>query len=116
KMYQPIVPCIMNWKNEIVEENFLQSVLMGMYYANYGQRACMEVFEINQGQSYERFCASPFLNLANSQINRMALPHRYQGGGHYKGLGLKSGSAGGTKSALYHDVRNGLLDMGDGIW
>ena len=76
----------------------------------------MEVFEINQGQSYDAFMCSPAIDLERALWLRTALPMRYRGGGHHRGLGLKSGSKGGSKSALYADVRTGLLDMGDGIW
>lgn len=119
RYFKPVVSCIVNWKNEVVEENFLQSALMGMYYANDKQRACMEVFEINQGQSYQRFLFSPFMDLGRSVYTRLAMPVRYRGGiqaGHPYGISIKSGRAGGTKGHLYADVRNGLLDMGDGIW
>lgn len=115
-LYNPVVACILNWKSEVVEENFLQSALMNMYYSNYGQRGCMEAFEQNQGQAYEQFMISPAIDMDKYLWLRMAFPARYRGGGHLRGLGLKSGSKGGSKGALYADVRSGFLDMGDGIW
>lgn len=115
-VYNPVVACILNWKSEVVEENFLQSALMNMYYANYGSKGCMEVFEQNQGQAYEQFMISPAIDLERNLWLRMAMPPRYRGGGHLRGLGLKSGAKGGSKGALYADVRSGFLDMGDGVW
>ena len=116
RLYKPIPVCILNWKNPVVEENMLQSALMNLYYSNHGKRGCTEVFEINQGQSYEKFMDSPALLLGQQLAYKLALPKRYQGGGHHRGISLKGGRAGGTKGHLYVDVRNGLLDMGDDIW
>lgn len=115
-LFKPAPACILNWKNPVVEENMLQSALMNLYYRNHGMRGCSEVFEINQGQSYEKFMEHSSLLLADRLVYRMALPHRYRGGGHIRGVSLKGGKAGGTKGHLYADVRNGLLDMGDDIW
>lgn len=116
RIFQPVVACVLNWKSPVTDENFLQSALMNLYYSNHGKRGCMELFEVNQGQAYEKFMCSPFIDLQNSLWLRMALPQRYRGGGHQRGVGLKSGNKGGSKSALYSDVRNGFLDMGQGVW
>lgn len=116
KLYKPLPACLLNWKNSVVEENMLQSALMSIYYRNHGRRGCTEVFEINQGQSYEAFLRSPAIMLGSDLVYRLAMPKRYQGGGHVTGVSLKGGRKGGTKSALYQDVRNMLLDMGDDIW
>lgn len=116
RLYKPVPACILNWKSPVVEENMLQSALMNLYYSNYGKRGCTEVFEINQGQSYEKFMDSPAMMLGQQLAYRLAMPKRYQGGGHHRGLSLKGGRAGGTKGHLYADVRNALLDMGEDIW
>lgn len=116
KVFRALPVCLLNWKNPVVEENMLQSALMSIYYRNHGRRGCTEVFEINQGQSYEQFLLSPALMLGKDLVYRMAMPKRYQGGGHIRGVSLKGGRKGGTKSALYQDVRNMLLDMGEDIW
>jgi len=116
RLYKPLPVCLLNWKSPVVEENMLQSALMGLAYSNHGHRGCTEVFEINQGQSYEKFMENSALQLADRLVYRMALPKRYQGGGHIRGISLKGGRAGGTKGHLYADVRNALLDMGEDIW
>lgn len=116
KLYKPLPVCTLNWKSPVVEENMLQSALMNLYYSNHGKRGCTEVFEINQGQSYEKFMDSPALLLGQQLVYRLAMPKRYQGGGHIRGLSLKGGRVGGTKGHLYADVRNTLLDMGEDIW
>jgi len=116
KLYSPVPACLMNWKNPVVEENMLQSALMNLYYSNHGMRGCTEVFEINQGQSYEKFMEKSELLLGDRLVYKLALPRRYQGGGHIRGVSLKGGKAGGIKGHLYVDVRNGLLDIGPDIW
>src|SRR5690606_6349683 len=68
KLFEPVPACLMNWKAEVVQEYFLQSALMNLYYSNHGRRGCVEVFENNQGQSYEQFMGSPFLLLRDSLL------------------------------------------------
>lgn len=112
KIYHPMPVCILNDRQDRVEESYLQSKLMGMYYANLGQKACMEVTERNQGQDYEAFVRTQ-MGLAESLWLRAALPKDYKGGKHTYGIDLKQGRKG---FALYYDTVRLLMDHHQNIW
>lgn len=108
----PMPVCILNDRQERVEESYLQSKLMGMYYANYRQKACMEVSERNQGQDYETFVRTQ-MGLENSLWLMRALPREYQGGSHTYGIDLKQDRKG---RSLFYDTVKLLTDFGEFIW
>lgn len=112
KIYHPMPVCIINDRATRVEESYMQSKLMGMYYANYKQRACMEVTERNQGQDYESFIRVQ-MGLGDSLWLMRALPKEYQGGSHAYGIDLKQGRKG---RSLYYDTVRLLVDNADNIW
>jgi hypothetical protein len=99
-LYHPTVACMLNARSPYPQELFTQSILMGMYYANHGQRACKEIVEINQGHRYVETKCGPIFNLKESLVPRGAMTSNYNGGTHTHGVDLKSK----RKSALYHDV------------
>lgn len=110
----PVV-CLLDYRSPFPEELFVQSILMGMYYANYGQKACPEVVEINAGKPYVDFKCGPEFDLMESVVLRAALPQMYRGGGHVFGLDLKGGKN-SRKEYLYHDGTNLLRHEGKNLW
>lgn len=116
RIFHPTVSCILNDRTVRVEECFNQSILMGMYYANHGQRACMEVFEVNRGEAYENWKKSPIFGLESSLWYRRALPSKYQGGNHMFGIDMKNNSANSRKSHLFLDIVRFVNEHGKGVW
>ena len=112
QLFSPMPVCILNDRQSRVEESYLQSKLMGMYYANHGQRACMELSERNQGQDYEAFIRTQ-MGLGDSLWMKNALPRDYRGGNHTYGVDLKQGRKG---FALYYDTARMLMDNASNIW
>lgn len=112
QIFHPMPVCILNDRQSRVEESYLQSKLMGMYYANHGQKACMELTERNQGQDYESFVKTQ-MDLRESLWLRGALPKDYRGGSHEYGVDLKQGRKG---FALYYDTSRMLMDFHENIW
>lgn len=112
RIYNPMPVCVLNDRQDRVEESYLQSKLMGMYYANYKQTACMEVTERNQGQDYENFIRIQ-LGLEKSLWLMRALPKEYQGGSHTYGIDLKQGRKG---RSLFYDTVRLLTDNAHNIW
>ena len=89
---------------------------MGMYYANHGQRACMEVFEVNRGEAYEAWKKTPQFNLERSLWYRRALPAKYQGGNHVYGIDMKNNSSNSRKSHLFLDIIRFFNEHGKNVW
>lgn len=104
-VFHPTVACMLNARSPYPQELFVQSILMGMYYANHGQRACKEVVEINQGHRYVETKIGPVFNLSESLVPRGAMNANYNGGQHIYGVDLKGGKN-SRKSSLYHDTVN----------
>jgi hypothetical protein len=88
---------------------------MGMYYKNYGQKACKELVEINAGSRYVDFKSSPIFNLKDSLVYRTQLEPKYRGGTHIYGVDLKGGKN-SRKEALYSDVVDILRTNWMNIW
>lgn len=104
-VFHPTVACMLNARSADPRELFVQGILMGMYYANHGQRACKEVVEINQGHRYvEVKCDPSVFNLKDSLVPRGAMTANYNGGEHTYGVDLKAQ----RKANLYHDTVNCL--------
>lgn len=107
--------CMLNHRSGFPKESFVQCILMGMYYANKGQRACKEVVEINRGGKYVDYKCGPEFDLSDSLVMRAELPPLYRGGQHIYGVDLKGGS-GSRKEALYHDGTTLLLEEGHNLF
>ena len=116
RIFHPTISCILNDRTVRIEECFNQSVLMGMYYANHGQRACMEVFEVNRGEAYEAWKKTPQFNLERSLWYRRALPAKYQGGNHVYGIDMKNNSSNSRKSHLFLDIIRFFNEHGKNVW
>lgn len=111
----PTVACMLNARTAFPQDLFVQCALMGMYYANKGQKACKEIVEINAGHRYVDFKCSPVFGLRESLITRTQLPPLYRGGAHMYGLDLKGGK-GSRKESLYGDLTNLLRANWHNIW
>ncbi len=107
--------CVLNHRSAFPEEVFAQCVLMGMYYANHGQHACMELVEINAGKAYVDFKSGPDFDLSSSLVLRAALPQVYRGGNHVYGIDLKGGRN-SRKEYLYYDITKLLREEGHNLW
>jgi len=112
QMFFPSPVCMLNARTAFPQDLFLQNILMGMYYANEGQKACMELVEVNAGKRYIDFKQIPGLELGTSLLKRTSILPHYRGGTHYFGLDLKEG----TKSVLYHDTVAFLREGHKRIW
>lgn len=111
----PTVACMLNARTAFPQDLFVQCALMGMYYANKGQKACKEIVEINAGHRYADFKCSAVFNLRDSLVTRMQLPPQYRGGTHNYGIDLKGGK-GSRKESLYGDLTNLLRSNWHNIW
>jgi hypothetical protein len=98
-------------------ELFIQNILMGMYYANHGQKACKELVEINAGHRYVDFKTGPICNLRESLLTRHQLLPKYKTGNasNIYGIDLKGGK-GSRKELLYGDIVDLLLANWHNIW
>ena len=115
--YLPTVACVLNSRSYNPADLFVQCALMGMYYANHGQKACKELVEINVGHRYVDFKCSPILGLRESLLTRHQLLPKYRTGQakNIYGVDLKGGS-GSRKSHLYADIVELLLANWHNIW
>lgn len=109
------VACRLNHRTPYPEELFVQSILMGMYYKNVGQRACRELVEWNDGKKYVEMKTGPIFNLGQSLIVRGELPTLYRGGTHPYGIDLKNGRN-GRKTELFHDASIILIEHRHNLW
>jgi hypothetical protein len=114
-VFTPTVACMLNARTAFPKELFVQCILMGMYYANHGQRACKEVVENNAAGRYIDTKTGPTFSLGASLMYRGSLLPAYQGGTHLYGVDLKGGK-GSRKEALYHDTTNLLRTHGHRIF
>jgi hypothetical protein len=115
--YVPTIACILNSRAAQPVELFIQNILMGMYYANHGQKACKELVEINAGHRYVDFKTGPVCNLRESLLTRHQLLPKYKTGNasNIYGIDLKGGK-GSRKELLYGDVVDLLLANWHNIW
>jgi hypothetical protein len=116
RILHPTVACILNDRTVRIEECWNQSILMGMYYANHGQRACMEVFEVNKGEAYQAWKETPQFNLTDTLWYRMALPAKYRGGQHTRGIDMKNNASHSRKSHLFLDIIRLVNEFGRNIY
>ncbi len=86
QMHVPASVCWVNMRHPNPVMNYKQCKLMGMYYANEGERACRELVEFNQGHDYVRFCESPPMLCGDSLIHNYELPSIYQDSGNHPGI------------------------------
>lgn len=94
QIHVPASVCWVNMRHPNPVMNYKQCKLMGMYYANEGERACRELVEFNQGHDYVRFCESPPMLCGDSIIHNYELPSIYQDSGNHPGLMMTSMSKG----------------------
>lgn len=113
----PTVACVLNSRITQTSELFVQCALMGMYYANHGQKACKELVEINVGHRYTDFKCSPIFSLRDSLLTRHQLLPKYKTGDakNIYGLDLKGGR-GSKKEHLFSDIIDLLLANWHNIW
>lgn len=113
----PTVACVLNSRSHNPTELFIQNALMGMYYANQGQKACKELVEINVGHRYTEMKCSPVFNLRDSLLTRHQLLPKYKTGEakNIYGIDLKGGT-GSRKAHLYADIVDLLLANWHNIW
>ena len=104
--------CIVNGRTPNPKDIFLQTKLMGMYYANHGQTACPELVEYNQGHNYLEYIHSPFLNMQDSLMLRAELPTGYSVGSQTYGIDMKEQ----VKSRLHIDLLELNQALSDNIW
>ena len=108
----PAPVCIHNHRNPKVKESWKQTKLMGMYYANHGERACPELVEYNQGQSYIEWVQLPFLMLGESLVPRRMLPLGYQAGTQPYGADMKEKG----RSSLHRDLGEFNENLAANVW
>lgn len=94
QIHVPASVCWVNMRHPNPVMNYKQCKLMGMYYANEGERACRELVEFNQGHDYIRFCESPSMLCGDSIIHNYELPSIYQDSGNHPGMMMTSMSKG----------------------
>jgi hypothetical protein len=109
QLFFPMPVCVLNARTQFTDELFLQNILMGMYYANEGQKACMELVEINAGKRYVDYKRGAGIELTTALLPRGALLPQYKGGQHTWGLDLKGGKD-SRKSSVYHDLTSFLRE------
>lgn len=108
----PAPVCVYNHRNPSVKENWKQVKYMGMYYANHGERACPELVEYNQGQSYINWVQLPFLDLGASLVPRAILPIGYDNGQHPFGVDMKESA----KTNLHRDMSEFNTNYASNVW
>jgi hypothetical protein len=105
--------CIYNLRHPNVKFNWKQTKYMGMYYANHGERACPELVEYNQGQSYIDWVANPaFIDCQQSLIPRAILPIGYDVGTHPFGVDMKEKA----KTNLHRDMAELNENYAKNVW
>jgi intein/homing endonuclease len=114
----PTVACILNGRTNNVDEIYLQSALMGMFYANHGERSCKELVEWNQGHLYIKdFKQRMYIDQEKSLVRRLELPITYLHGRQQQDYGVDMKS--GRRSAAYRDLTtllHTMKDDGRNIW
>lgn len=89
KIYVPTLAATMNYRTTKPKDTFLQAILMGMDYRNYGQTKCRELVEVEQGHNYLDFHTMPFIDTEDCLIQRGELPPKFSGGQHPYGISMK---------------------------
>lgn len=83
--------CEVNMRTNDPFDSYLQTILMGMHYANHGERFCPELVESNIGKLYIKWKSGPEWNGARSLVRQERLPDflRTQSGGDEVGIDTK---------------------------
>ena len=68
------IACIVNFRTEDPNESYLQTALMGMYYADQGSKFCPELVESNLMAGYVSYKCGPWLDGERSLVRKMELP------------------------------------------
>ena len=72
--------CQVNMRGRDPYESYLQSIAMGMYYANHGEKFCPELVENNIGKLYIKYKSGHEWNGGSSLVMNKFLPDYLQGG------------------------------------
>lgn len=80
------IPCLVNCRFDDPLKAYTQSKLMGMYYANVGEKYCLELIENNIGKMYVNWLKSHEWQALPSLITNWMLPSLLQGGGEQIGI------------------------------
>ena len=112
KIFIPTVAAIVNHRANKPKDTFMQAIMMGMDYHNYGQRKCMELVEVEQGHNYLSFQEEPYIDTQASLIMRGLLPPSFNGGQHVYGISMKKE----RKSRAHLELIQLIYDHGHNIW
>lgn len=82
--------CLVNWRSRDPYEAYVQSIAMGMYYANHGQTFCPELVESNIGKLYVKYKSGHEWSGAQSLLTQYMLPDYLQGGNEAIGIDTKA--------------------------
>jgi hypothetical protein len=107
-LYIPTLAAISNHRSNKSRNTFMQSVLLGVIYRNWGELKCPELLEIEQGQSYAAFQEEAYINTYDSLIDRAELPGLFSGGQHHKGVSMKKD----RKSRAHAKLIEMIYDIG----
>ena len=119
--FHPAMACVLNGRTHDPKEMFTQSILMGMYYRNHGQRACKELVEWNQGQHYIEYKQFDWIDQTRSLVGRMELPPGYlsrrlndsSGAAHINQYGFVTDAR--TKGRMLTDLEDLVYNHGHNI-
>lgn len=89
KLFVPTVACTVNYRTHKPKETFLQCVLMGMHYHNYGQKKCRELVEMEQGHNYMTFQDDTAVDTGDYLIYPGELMPAFHGGQMERGISMK---------------------------
>lgn len=116
-MNYPGPTCIVNGRTSSPKDIFLQTKLMGMYYANDGERACPELVEYNQGHSYIEYVQNPWMDTAISLMVQPelgpAFASKYRAGGQLP-IGLVMSDD--VKTALHMQMNEFHQGLASNVW
>lgn len=110
----PTIACIVNGRTNPPMQIFLQTKLMGIHYRNYGQKACKELVEVNQGHKYIQFVQDPWIMLDGSLVMKTELPDNYRGGEQKQMYGIDTKDK--RKTILLFDLISFIFAHGERIW
>lgn len=68
------IACIVNHRSDDPDESYEQVALMGMYYADNGERFCPELVESNLMAGYVSYKIGPWLDAERSLVRKLELP------------------------------------------
>ncbi len=107
------IPCVVMGRTNDPYDMYMQTKLMGMYYANDGEQACPELVENNIGKAYIKWMEAPEWRQVQSLLTNNRLIDILQGGGEVIGIDTK----GARKNTLVTGIgKNMLLSHGRNIY